>query len=485
MPLPYVVKPVNEGSSVGVEIVRNGDNRRAEIARAWRFGPSALVEEYVPGRELTVGVMGDRALAVTEILAVANDFYDYECEIRRRRVAPRHSGRRSPRRLCTRAWMSRSRRIGRWAAAALRGAISVTTTPSGEPGRLVLLEINTQPGLTPTSLLPEQAAHLGMSFPQLVRLDGGERRMPRVRHGPRNSVTDRPPGWRLLLRRQRSMVGPLARIVLASIAVVLLVILGRSAMSGGTSGSTLATMRERIGSATAASGLRVTQVLINGRANTPEPLLRARHRRQPGRPYSGLLAGAGPRKDRDVVMGGTCDGGASPARYRYGFAAGAAAVRDLAESGKYLLVDRAGQVVADQDVAQFRRLPLIVGRGAPLAAAELLDALSDRPALAEKVLASVRVGERRWNLRMASGSDVMLPEGHEVAAIDRLMQLQQDHAVLDRPLAAIDLRLPDRLVLRPAPGSSDIDVTPPLPPGGPHPVALPPPTVPVVAKKPT
>ena len=78
MPLPYVVKPVNEGSSVGVEIIRCGDNRRAEVARAWRFGHAALVEEYIPGRELTVGVMGDRALAVTEIIAEAGVFYDYE-----------------------------------------------------------------------------------------------------------------------------------------------------------------------------------------------------------------------------------------------------------------------------------------------------------------------------------------------------------------------------------------------------------------------
>ena len=67
----------------------------------------------------------------------------------------------------TGVWTLRSRRIGRWAAAGPPAAISVTMIRSGEPGRLVLLEINTQPGLTPTSLLPEQAAHLGMSFPQL------------------------------------------------------------------------------------------------------------------------------------------------------------------------------------------------------------------------------------------------------------------------------------------------------------------------------
>ena len=78
LPLPYVVKPINEGSSVGVEIIRCGDNRRGEVARSWRYGKSALVEEYIPGRELTVGVMGDRALAVTEIIAEAGVFYDYE-----------------------------------------------------------------------------------------------------------------------------------------------------------------------------------------------------------------------------------------------------------------------------------------------------------------------------------------------------------------------------------------------------------------------
>ena len=129
--------------------------------------------------------------------------------------------------------------------------------------------------------------------------------------------------------------------------------------------------------------------------------------------------------------------------------------------GKFVLVDRAGQVVANQDVTQFRHLPLIVGLGAPAAAADLLDALRDRPALAEKVSASVRVGERRWNLRMTNGSDVMLPEGHEVAALDRLMQLQQEQAVLDRPLAAIDMRLPDRLVFRPKPEAKDSVVPPP------------------------
>ncbi len=166
MPLPYVVKPVNEGSSVGVDIIRGGDNRRAEIARAWRFGPSALVEEYIAGRELTVGVMGDHALAVTEILAVANSFYDYESK-----YADQGSRHIIPASVHPDTYaQAMDVAVAAHRALGCRGASRCDfryDDTNGEPGRLVLLEINTQPGLTPTSLLPEQAAHLGMSFPKL------------------------------------------------------------------------------------------------------------------------------------------------------------------------------------------------------------------------------------------------------------------------------------------------------------------------------
>ncbi len=166
LPLPYVVKPVCEGSSVGVEIIRAGDNRRAAVARAWRFGGDPLVEEFIPGRELTVGVMGERALAVTEIIADAGTFYDYESKYAQggsRHIipAPVHPD-----------IYARALEIALAAHRALgcRGASRCDfryDDTAGEPGRLVLLEINTQPGLTPTSLLPEQAAHLGIDFPRL------------------------------------------------------------------------------------------------------------------------------------------------------------------------------------------------------------------------------------------------------------------------------------------------------------------------------
>jgi cell division protein FtsQ len=126
-------------------------------------------------------------------------------------------------------------------------------------------------------------------------------------------------------------------------------------------------------------------------------------------------------------------------------------------NNKFVLIDRNGQTVANEDVALFRNLPLVVGAGAPQAAAKLLDALTDRPMLATRVMAAVRVADRRWNLHMNSGMDVMLPEDHEIEALDRLMQLQQGHAVLDRPLQSIDMRLPDRLVFHPKPSEPHAD----------------------------
>jgi D-alanine-D-alanine ligase len=165
MPLPYVVKPVNEGSSVGVEILREGSNRRASLARGWRFGRSVMVEEFVPGRELTVGVMGDQALAVTEIHASAG-FYDYESK-----YAEGGSRHQVPAAVHPAAYeQAMAVALAAHRALGCRGATRADLRyddTAGEPGRLVLLEVNTQPGLTPTSLLPEQAAYLGIGFPDL------------------------------------------------------------------------------------------------------------------------------------------------------------------------------------------------------------------------------------------------------------------------------------------------------------------------------
>lgn len=167
MPMPYVIKPLNEGSSVGVEIIRSGDNRRAAVATGWLFGRTAMVEEFIPGRELTVGVMGDHALAVTDIVA-SHTFYDYESKYAdggSRHVIPAQIHPEVAAE-AMRIALAAHRALG--CAGASRADFRYDDT-KGEPGRLVLLEVNTQPGLTPTSLLPEQAASLGIDFPALCR----------------------------------------------------------------------------------------------------------------------------------------------------------------------------------------------------------------------------------------------------------------------------------------------------------------------------
>jgi D-alanine-D-alanine ligase len=166
LPRPFVVKPVSEGSSVGVRIVRPDDNSWAEEAADWSYD-QALVESYVPGRELTVAVMGDRALGVIEIRTNAT-MYDYEAK-----YAPGGSEHIIPAPIHPAAYQA-ALEISLRAHCALgcrgvsRADLRYDDT-AGEPGRLFLLEVNTQPGMTPTSLVPDIAKHAGIGFAELVR----------------------------------------------------------------------------------------------------------------------------------------------------------------------------------------------------------------------------------------------------------------------------------------------------------------------------
>jgi D-alanine-D-alanine ligase len=165
---PYVVKPVNEGSSVGVFIIRKGDNRPPEAlgAAEWNLSSEMMVEEYVPGRELTVAVMGDKALGVTEITTNL-EFYDYEAK-----YSDGGSIHVLPAKVSQKV-ADEAMRLAVLAHQAL-GCRGVSRTDfryddSGGKHRLVALETNTQPGMTPTSLVPEQAAYNGMSYAKLCR----------------------------------------------------------------------------------------------------------------------------------------------------------------------------------------------------------------------------------------------------------------------------------------------------------------------------
>ncbi len=163
---PFVIKPLNEGSSVGVLIVTEAGSDNPFDHEAWHYGEQVLIERYIPGREIQVAVMGDQALGAIEIVP-SKQFYDYEAKYsdgfaEHLMPAPINAG----------AYQEMLR-LAKLAHDEL-GCRGITRSDfryddtAGEPGQIYLLETNTQPGMTPLSLAPEIAAHAGFDFAQLV-----------------------------------------------------------------------------------------------------------------------------------------------------------------------------------------------------------------------------------------------------------------------------------------------------------------------------
>ncbi len=168
LPLPVVVKPRAEGSSIGVGIVRRQRDMAGAVREAWRFDRDALVERYVPGKEITVGLLNGEALGVTEIRP-AKGFYDFNAKYTSG-MATHIFPAPLPGPLYRRA-MALATRVCR--TLGCEGAPRVDFRISPER-RLYVLEVNTLPGMTPLSLLPEIAAGVGIGFEDLVEriLDG-------------------------------------------------------------------------------------------------------------------------------------------------------------------------------------------------------------------------------------------------------------------------------------------------------------------------
>ena len=162
---PYVIKPNAQGSSVGVFMVFEGANRPPQdlVAASWTFGEEVLIEPYIRGKELACGVMDGKAMTVTEIVP-RTGFYDYEAK-----YGEGGSLHVIPADIPPHA-LEKAMEISQLAHAALgcRGVTRSDLRYDDVNDILVLLEVNTQPGMTPTSLVPEQAATLGVDFDRLV-----------------------------------------------------------------------------------------------------------------------------------------------------------------------------------------------------------------------------------------------------------------------------------------------------------------------------
>ncbi len=166
---PYVVKPVAEGSSFGVVIVKEDQPYPPQIigSAEWRYGDVVMVERFVHGRELTCAVMGDVALGVTEIVPIGHAFYDYDAKYEKggsEHVCPAKISPNIYQKIQTLS-LKAHQAIGCRGVTRSDFRYDDRHSPNGE---LIWLEVNTQPGMTPTSLVPELAAHAGHSFGELV-----------------------------------------------------------------------------------------------------------------------------------------------------------------------------------------------------------------------------------------------------------------------------------------------------------------------------
>ncbi|MBJ3774937.1 D-alanine--D-alanine ligase [Acuticoccus mangrovi] len=163
---PYVVKPVTEGSSFGVVIVPEGANRPPESLAApdWAYGDVVMAERYVAGKELTCAAFGDTVWDIIDILPVSGSFYGYDAK-----YAPGGSKHVLPAPLKPNIYQNIQQfTLDAHRALGCRGVSRADFRYDPEKDELVCLEVNTQPGMTETSLVPEMAAHAGMGFDALV-----------------------------------------------------------------------------------------------------------------------------------------------------------------------------------------------------------------------------------------------------------------------------------------------------------------------------
>ena len=164
LPPPYVLKPDNEGSSVGVEIILTAEEEQNMLARDWVHGAGVMQEEFVPGREMTVAVKDGVAMEVIEILTGNHAFYDFESKYAQggsEHVVPADISDDLRTKL-------RNNAEAAYRALGCRGIARADFRYDPKHDRLAILEINTQPGMTPTSLVPDAARHDGFSFADIV-----------------------------------------------------------------------------------------------------------------------------------------------------------------------------------------------------------------------------------------------------------------------------------------------------------------------------
>ena len=251
---------------------------------------------------------------------------------------------------------------------------------------------------------------------------------------------------RRAIRRRETPRG--IRIMARSVAVVVLAV-GAPIWLWHAHWVAAGTLLHRTASTSAAPRLAVREVLLEGRLHTPREKIIHAVGVRPGDPMIGIDPGAVRRRLESISW---VRHAAVERRFPGTLYLRIVERKPMAlwqRDGRLTLVGRDGTPITDRDLGRFAGLIVIAGRDAPRDAPKLFAVLATQPRLNARVRAAIRVGGRRWNIQFDSGIELRLPENEPAAAWSRLGELQQRHGLLARNLEIIDLRLPDRLMIRP------------------------------------
>ena len=280
-------------------------------------------------------------------------------------------------------------------------------------------------------------------------------RQPAARGSATRPTAARQPAARQAVRRRPAPRWRRFAWRAGAILVLLLLIAGGAGWlwRAGIPTAVYARAKDRLLLASADAGYRLRQVIVEGRRNTPREVLLGSLGVHMGDPLLGIDPAQMKKRLEDLgwIRSVTVERRLPDALYIRISEDYPAAIWQ--QNGSFRLIDREGHPISDVDIAHFARLPVVVGDGAPQHIAELLDMLAREPQLAARVRAAVWVGDRRWNLQFDNGVDVKLPADSPQVAWSLLARLEKQQNLLARDLSVIDMRMPDRLVVRLGPAA--------------------------------
>lgn len=264
--------------------------------------------------------------------------------------------------------------------------------------------------------------------------------------GARSSVRRRP-GHRVRLRRRALSLG----IPIAALCAIVLAV--HWAWDSGWLTAKAASVTAAVHARTAQAGLSVQQVFVEGRERTQREAILAALEAERGTPMLSIDPAAARERLKALPWVGEAVVERHMPAHLYVRLSERQPMAIWQYRGRHLVIDTRGAAIEGIDPVEHATLPLVVGEDAPEHTAGLLGVLRSQPGLAERVKAAVRVGNRRWNIQLDNGVEVQLPEEGMATAWAQLARLEARHALLQRDVHVIDLRLPDRLVVRTTPGA--------------------------------